>query len=261
MPLNQLLEWFQGLCMAVAGSKLAAGLTAEKVYLCQGVWSLLVDVFVQRAVEALYISSVCMRMVDGRGKVGFGSGMGTVETQLKGTSPRIDGTVECFSTIEDLTEDVKFMNGPDTNVRISSAIEISMAATSKDEGESEDDKDEDDDDDDNEEDFGEEEGEDDVSSEDGGEENNGVDEPEGGGGDEDEEDDEDDDANDNNENNGSDDDEDDDDDDDEVVEEEDDHAEGDEEEDDEGEDKGEKEDDEEDEEDEESLHPSKKRKK
>lgn len=258
--MNQVLEWFQGLCMEVGGSKLAAGLMAEQVYLCQGVWSLLVDAFVHRAVESLFVSSICMKMFDGRDKVGFDSGMGTVETQPKGTSLRIVGVGECFSRAEDLTDDVKFMNGPDTNVRISNAIAMSLAATSKDEGESEDDKDEDDEDDDNEEDFGEEEGEEDVSSEDGGEENNGVDEPEGGGGDEEEED-EDDDANDNNENDGSDDDEEEDDDDDEVVEEEDDHAEGDEGEDDEGEDKDGKEEDEEDEEDEESLHPSKKRKK
>lgn len=274
---NQVCEAFS---MEVMGSKLAAGLTPQQIYLCHRTWGLLLEASVQKAAEAFLASVFLLRKINGHGdegfekfdsemKVGFGSYiMGTHAARLIGTNTRSEEEVERSPPAVEASSkeisrpalDVEFIDGPDMSVKVSSTIKILAAAKSKDEDESEEDKDDDDEDDDNEEDLGE-EGDEDVSSEDGGEEHNegnGT----GGAGEEDEDDEEDDeDGNDNNEKAGSDEDEEDEDDEDEVVEEEEDHGEEGEEEDedDDGEDEDEK-DDEEDE-DEESLQPPKKRKK
>lgn len=270
---------FEAFSMEVMGSKLAAALTAQQIYLCHRTWGLLLEASVQKAAEAFLVSVMFLRKLNVHGdqgfekfdsemKVGFGSYiMGTHAARLIGTNARSEEeerspTVEASSKeISRPSLDVKFIDGPDMTVKVTSTIKILVAAKSKDEDESED-KDDDDEDDDNEEDLGE-EGDEDVSSEDGGEEQHNEGNGTGGGaGEEDEDDEEDDeDGNDNNEKGGSDEDEEDEDDEDEVVEEEDDHGEEGEEEDedDDGEDEDEK-DDEEDE-DEESLQPPKKRKK
>lgn len=264
---------FEAFPMEVMGSKLAAGLTAQQIYLCHRTWGLLLEASLQKAAEAFLVSVIFLRKINGHGdqgfekfdsemKVGFGSYiMGTHAARLIGTNTRSEEeerspTVEASSKeISRPALDVEFIDGPDRTVKVASTIKILAAAKSKDEDESEEDKDDDDEDDDNEEDLGE-EGDEDVGEEQHNE-GNGTG---GGAGEEDEDDEEDDeDGNDNNEKGGSDEDEDDEDDEDEVVEEEDDHGEEGEEEDDDGEDEDEK-DDEEDE-DEESLQPPKKRKK
>lgn len=271
---------FEAFPMEVMGSKLAAGLTAQQIYLCHRTWGLLLEASLQKAAEAFLVSVIFLRKINDHGdqgfekfdsemKVGFGSYiMGTHAARLIGTNTRSEEeerspTVEASSKeISRPALDVEFIDGPDRTVKVASTIKILAAAKSKDEDESEEDKDDDDEDDDNEEDLGE-EGDEDVSSEDVGEEQHNEGNGTGGGaGEEDEDDEEDDeDGNDNNEKGGSDEDDEDEDDEDEVVEEEDDHGEEGEEEDedDDGEDEDEK-DDEEDE-DEESLQPPKKRKK
>lgn len=57
--------------MEVMGSKLAAGLTPQQIYLCQRTWSLLLEVSVQRAAEALLVSVILLRKINGHGDEGF----------------------------------------------------------------------------------------------------------------------------------------------------------------------------------------------
>jgi hypothetical protein len=57
--------------MEVMGSKLAAGLTPQQIYLCHRTWGLLLEVSVQKAAEALLVSVILLRKINGHGDDGF----------------------------------------------------------------------------------------------------------------------------------------------------------------------------------------------